>query len=116
MPDYQKGKIYKLWSPQGNEIYIGSTVNSLAKRLSQHKSYRDCNSKYLFENYNDVRIELIEEYPCDNKIQLNKKEGEHIRNNTCLNRCIPGRTKKEREKKYRENNKDYGSNILIENY
>ena len=107
MPDYQKGKIYKLWSPQGNEIYIGSTVNSLAKRLSQHKSYRDCNSKYLFENYNDVRIELIEEYPCDNKIQLNKKEGEHIRNNTCLNRCIPGRTKKEREKKYRENNKEH---------
>jgi hypothetical protein len=61
----------------------------------------------LFENYNDVRIELIEEYPCDNKIQLNKKEGEHIRNNTCLNRCIPGRTKKEREKKYRENNKEH---------
>ena len=107
MPDYQKGKIYKLWSPQGNEIYIGSTINPLSKRLAQHKSYRDCNSKYLFENYNDVRIELIEEYPCDNKIQLNKKEGEHIRNNTCLNRCIPGRTKKEREKKYRENNKEH---------
>jgi hypothetical protein len=33
MPDYQKGKIYKLWSPQGNEIYIGSTINPLAKRL-----------------------------------------------------------------------------------
>jgi predicted GIY-YIG superfamily endonuclease len=38
MPDYQKGKIYKLWSPQGNEIYIGSTINPLAKRLGHHKS------------------------------------------------------------------------------
>ena len=133
MPDYQKGKIYKLWSPQGNEIYIGSTVNSLAKRLSQHKSYRDCNSKYLFENYDDVKIELIEEYPCNNKMELNRKEGQHIRNNKCLNTCIAGRTKKEyyqnnkerikekakeynkdnkedikeREKKYRENNKEH---------
>jgi hypothetical protein len=32
MPDYKNGKIYKLWSPEGDDIYIGSTVNSLAKR------------------------------------------------------------------------------------
>jgi hypothetical protein len=104
MPDYQKGKIYKLWSPQGNEIYIGSTVNSLAKRLSQHKAGNNCcNSKYLFENYNVVRIELIEEYPCNNKMELDRKEGEHIRgNDKCLNRSIAGRTKKE----YNENNKE----------
>jgi Uri superfamily endonuclease len=70
MPDYQKGKIYKLWSPQGNEIYIGSTVNSLAKRLGHHKTDSRCNSKYLFENYDVVKIELIEEYPCNNKMEL----------------------------------------------
>jgi hypothetical protein len=104
MPDYQKGKIYKLWSPQGNEIYIGSTVNSLAKRLSHHKSHHNpCNSKYLFENYDDVRIELVEEYPCNNKMELNKKEGQHIRNNECLNRFIAGRTQKE----YNEDNKEH---------
>ena len=102
MPDYQKGKIYKLWSPQGNEIYIGSTVNSLAKRLGQHKTDSRCNSKYLFENYDVVKIELIEEYPCNNKMELGRKEGEHIRNNTCLNRCIAGRTDKE----YYEDNKE----------
>ena len=107
MPDYQKGKIYKLWSPQGNEIYIGSTTNPLSKRLGQHKPDGKCRSRYLFENYDDVRIELIELYPCDSKIELNKKEGEHIRNNECLNRCIAGRTKKECSKEYYENNKDY---------
>jgi hypothetical protein len=103
MPDYQKGKIYKLWSPQGNEIYIGSTINTLAKRLGNHKiCHNTCNSKYLFENYDDVRIELIEEYPCNNKMELDRKEGQHIRNNECLNTRIAGRTQKE----YREDNKE----------
>ena len=122
MPDYQKGKIYKLWSPQGNEIYIGSTINPLAKRFGQHKTdgncnSKNCNSKYLFENYDDVRIELIELYPCNSKMELNKKEGEHIRENECLNKRIAGRTPKEwyednREhiqeykKEYREDNKE----------
>ena len=107
MPDYQKGKIYKLWSPQGDEIYIGSTVNPLSKRLGQHKTVRDCRSRYLFENYDDVRIELIEEYPCNNKMVLTRREGEHIRNNTCLNKNIAGRTQKECSKVWRENNKEH---------
>jgi len=117
MPDYQKGKIYKLWSPQGNEIYIGSTINPLAKRLGQHKLKRSCNSKYLFENYDDVKIELIEEFPCNSKMELNRREGEHIRNNECLNKRIAGRSHeewcednkehlKEYNKEYRENNKE----------
>jgi hypothetical protein len=37
MPNFNNGKIYKLWSPQGDDIYIGSTVNSLAKRKGEHK-------------------------------------------------------------------------------
>jgi hypothetical protein len=46
-----------------------------------------CSSKILFEKYDDVRIELIEEYPCKNKMQLNKREGYYIRNNDCVNKC-----------------------------
>jgi hypothetical protein len=123
MPDYQNGKIYKLWSPQGNEIYIGSTTQPLYKRLyshkSHHKDYNTCSSKYLFENYDNVKIELIQEYPCNNKMELAKKEGQFIReNNECLNRRIAGRTPKEYnednkedvkeyKKEYRENNKEY---------
>ena len=104
MPDYQKGKIYKLWSPQGeeNEIYIGSTCDKLYKRKSHHKSVKDCKSKILFEKYDDIRIELIEDYPCNNKKELEKKEGEHIKNNKCLNKVIPCRTYKE----YYEDNKE----------
>jgi hypothetical protein len=108
MPDYQKGKIYKLWSPQGNEIYIGSTINPLAKRLNQHKNHNNnCNSKYLFENYDNVKIELIQEYPCNNKMELVKKEGEHIRSNECLNKVVPGRTLKEWREDNKERNTEY---------
>ena len=119
MPDYQNGKIYKLWSPQGDEIYIGSTTQPLYKRLSHHKGHTDCSSKYLFKNYDVVKIELLERFPCDNREELTKKEGEYIRgHDTCLNRCIAGRTQKEYyqdnkedvkeyKKEYRENNKEY---------
>ena len=120
MPDYQKGKIYKLWSPQGeeDEIYIGSTCDKLYKRKNAHKQKTSlCKSKILFEKYDDVRIELVEDYPCNNKQELNKKEGEYIRENKCLNKQIAGRTlkeycqdnkekKNEYDKKWRENNKE----------
>ena len=116
MPDYQKGMIYKLWSPQAeeHEIYIGSTCNDLRFRKWEHKSKGNrCSSKILFEKYDDVRIELIEDYPCNNKAELNKKEGEYIRENNCLNKNISGRTKKqynednkEKDKEYREKNKE----------
>ncbi len=120
MPNYQNGKIYKIWSPQGeeDEIYIGSTCDGLYKRKSTHKvNNNTCSSKILFEKYTDVRIELIEKYPCNNKEELLKKEGEHIKNNKCLNKLIAGRTPeeyrednkekiKEIDKKYREDNKE----------
>jgi len=105
MPDYKNGKIYKLWSPQGTdeEVYYGSTCNDLRFRKYGHKRKDNkCQSKKLFEKYDDVRIELIESYPCNNKEELNKKEGEYIRNNKCLNRCIAGRT----EQEYYQDNKE----------
>jgi hypothetical protein len=84
MPNYQNAKIYKLWSPEGDDIYIGSTTQSLAVRKAGHKyggNNKKCSSKILFEKYNDVRIELLECCPCDNKEELTKQEGEYIRNN-----------------------------------
>ena len=102
MPDYKNGKIYKIWSPEGDDIYIGATIQPLYKRFYAHKTKLECSSKLLFQKYNDVRIELIECCPCDNKEQLTKREGEHIRNTNCINKIIVNRTKKE----YREDNKD----------
>ena len=33
MPDYQKGKIYKIISNETDDVYIGSTTQSLSLRL-----------------------------------------------------------------------------------
>ena len=109
MLDYQKGKIYKLWSPQGTdeEVYYGSTCNDLRFRKSRHKSKNDCRSKILFEKYDDVRIELVEDYPCNNKAELNKREGHYIRENKCLNKNISGRTMKEYYEDNKESIKEY---------
>ena len=74
MPNYQNGKIYKLWSPEGDDIYIGSTTQSLCERKTKHndnyKRNLTCKSRILFEKYTDVRIELLESCPCDNKDAL----------------------------------------------
>ena len=121
MPDYQKGKIYKLYSVSNEElVYYGSTIETLSARLSKHVyDYNNNNSieSNLVIDAGDYKIELVENYPCVNKQQLVKKESEYIRNNKCLNKKIPDRTRKEyyqdnkekiaeQMKQYYENNKD----------
>ena len=111
MTDYKNGKIYKLWSPHNDLIYIGSTCQPLHKRLYGHKSRYNtgnlhANSRLLFETGHEVKIELIEEYACNNRMELTKKEGEHIRENQCVNKRIEGRTSQEYGKEYYENHKE----------
>ena len=104
MPDYKNGKIYSIRSYQTEQIYIGSTTQSLSERISQHKKIsntKNCTSKIILQ-YEDAYIELIELFPCNSKEELNKKEGEHIRANNCVNKVIPCRTKKEYEKDNQE--------------
>jgi hypothetical protein len=113
MPDYQKAKIYKLWSPSKNIIYFGSTTQAISQRLGEHlsnyKKYNNDNTKkymssFLVLDCEDYKIELLEEYACNNKQQLEKKEGEYIKNNECVNKRVAGRTNDEYMKYYRENN------------
>lgn len=104
MVKYENSKIYKLWSPSKNIIYIGSTTQSLSRRLAKHlsnyKAYNNNNTKTYFTSYlvldcEDYKIELLEEYACNNRQQLERKEGEYIRANICVNKIIAGRTQKE---------------------
>ena len=118
MPDYSKGKIYKIVSDsEPDKVYIGSTIQPLYKRLGGHvkdyKRFLDGKSNYitsfdLLKN-NDYQILLIENVSCESKEELCKKEGEYIRkykNNDeleeCINKRIEGRTQKE----YSFDNKD----------
>lgn len=89
MPDFKNGKIYRLYSKENDEIsYIGSTTLDLSMRLCRHKSSfkrwkngkqsDNCQSFVLFSKYNDVIIELLEKYPCENFEQLRKREQHYI--------------------------------------
>jgi hypothetical protein len=113
--NYQNGKIYKLVSNQTDKIYVGSTTQPLYKRKSKHKSnykkWVDDNTRsymtsYEICKYGDCDIILIELFPCNSKIELHARERHFIETLDCVNKYIPGRTKKEYGKIYREENKE----------
>ena len=122
MVNYGYGKIYKITSEKNGLVYYGSTCRYyLSQRLSKHKSNYKCylNGKgnyvtsYKVLECDDYKIELIKNFPCVNKKQLETEEANYIRNNACVNIQIPGRTikeyhedNKERQKKYYQDNKE----------
>ena len=109
MPDYSKGKIYTIRNYDDIDlIYVGSTAQKLTDRFGQHK--RDC-IKYpnlllyskVNNNWNNWYIELHENYPCNTREELGRREGEVMRElKATLNKKIEGRTQKE----YYIDNKD----------
>ena len=82
---YEKGKIYKIWSLETSEVYVGSTCSELYKRMSKHRCEAKCRAKFrLHHEMNrlgcDVfMIELVEHHPCSCANELHKREGEIIR-------------------------------------
>ena len=110
MPNYQNGKIYSLRSHQTDDIYIGSTTQSLAVRKAGHRDNykKHLNGKYPFTTsfniikFDDCYIELMENYQCNSRNELERREGQLIREMDCVNKNIAGRTPKE----YRDDNKE----------
>ena len=106
---YKNGKIYTIRCKNDDTlIYVGSTIQPLFKRWHAHKknlNNEKCNNilyqKIRETNIEDFYIELYEEFSCENKEQLNKREGEIIREIGTLNKRIEGRTYKE----YNDDNK-----------
>jgi len=95
MVNYKNGKIYKLVNDELNLTYYGSTCNELRKRFNDHKKNNNkCSSKIMFES-GEVKIYLVEKFPCNDRLELRQKERYYIENNNCINKNIPNRTKKE---------------------
>ena len=110
---YKNGKIYTIrYKNDDSLIYVGSTIQPWFKRWYGHKCRvnNEKSKEYNFFLYQKMRktniedwyIELYEEFSCENKEQLNKREGQIIREIGTLNKLIAGRTQKE----YIEDNKD----------
>lgn len=106
MPNYQKGKIYKIW--YDDDVYIGSTTVSLSRRFSGHKYNQDTTVKQIFDKHgmDKCKIELLESYPCETSLELRRKEGEWIMKLKCVNRCVAGRTNSECGKAWYQSHKE----------
>ena len=95
---YKRGKIYTIRCRDDDSlVYVGSTIQPLAKRIGAHRKDKKC-SLYQFVDgdWDNFYIELYEDFSCDNKEQLEKREGEVIREIATINRFIAGRDNKQR--------------------
>ena len=127
MNRYEKGKIYKIVSPDFKMCYIGSTCETLCRRLERHRmAYRkylkgqrmETKCHLIFDEYGveNCLIFLLEDCPCANKEQLRAKEGEYQQTIDCINKNVAGRTYQQYYKDKKETIKertreDYHNNI-----
>jgi hypothetical protein len=138
-PRYIKGQIYKIISPNTETICVGSTILTLKQRFSKHKSQckttqactytYSCTSMHII-NEGDASIELIYDYPCKNKTELEAEEGRRMldirnagfdvinKNNSGASAAAGGRKeyKKQYIEEYYKSNKEYYKEKSAEHY
>jgi hypothetical protein len=108
MNGYEGGKIYRLVC--NGLVYYGSTKQSLKDRIRAHRAHynQHLNGKgHYYASFEilklgDCKIELVEDYPCSSKKELELREKYYITSFECVNKSIPRRTTKE----YLEANKE----------
>ena len=101
--DYGNSKIYQVLNNFDDDVYVGSTCQPLCKRLAFHRVHMNVESKSKRKLYTKMTelgieqfyIELIEQYPCENKEELRKREGHFIRERGTLNMCQAGRNRRQ---------------------
>ena len=115
---YQNGKIYKILNSETSDIYVGSTCQRLAKRMMNHRTrVKEGKDTLLYLEMREIGIEhfyieLVENFPCENLEQLNKREGEWMREIATLNEKVAGRTKNEYAEEHRESKNQNQENII----
>ena len=107
---YQNAKIYKIVTENSNQIYIGSTTESLKRRLQKHEcAYRNQNgdgSSNIILRQGGYSIQLIKDFPCNSRGELAREEGVYIQSMDCINLLVAGRTRQETlEAYYKKHNK-----------
>ena len=114
--------------------YVGSTTQSLKRRYQKHASdlnqnQRKCSSSKIID-LKKSKIILLEEYPCESRQELLKKEREWMDKIKCVNKERPFITKEERKEyqddyrkekndqlnKYRRNWRKFKSSWGYNNY
>lgn len=103
MPDYRRGKIYRVVCGITGQAYYGSTSERylsvrLAKHVSKYREFEKSGTITTSEirvfpilERGAYRIELLENYPCDTRAELEAREGEYIQTRlNAVNHNLPG--------------------------
>jgi hypothetical protein len=107
------GIIYKLYNPETNICYIGSTKQSLIVRLKRHlrhyKSYIENKHNYIYSfkilETNNYKIEKIEDVEDDNNLKI--RESFYINSLECVNKYISYRTVEDIKEQQKKDNLKY---------
>ena len=118
-----KAYIYTIRSYQTDLIYIGSTTQSISRRMTGHrrdyKLWLDKKKNYITSceilKYEDCYIELLQEVEVESKLELYRIEGENIRKHNCVNKCIAGRTDREWKQDNAKKITEYHTNYRQDN-
>jgi len=118
MNGYEGGKIYRLVC--NGLVYYGSTKQSLKDRIRAHRAHynQHLNGKgHYYASFEilklgDCKIELVEDYPCSSKKELELREKYYITSFECVNKSIPRRTTKEYLEANKEKIKEYRAKNL----
>ena len=113
MVNYQNGKIYMIMTENSNDIYIGSTTQTLEARLEEHESRFRRGVKY-YSSYEilkqgNYKIVLIKNFACNSKIELETEETKFQKDLVCVNNRLARMTEEEKRqynKQYKIDNKE----------
>ena len=77
--DYSRGKVYKVVHTPSKRFYIGSTIQSLERRLQNHFADAKRKDSELYRLMKkrpkgEFSIQLLEKTPCRNLYQLRLRE------------------------------------------
>ena len=125
--DFSKGMIYRIVCNITGDVYIGSSVQTCAQRLSKHvdhhKRWKKDNTKYtssyIILARNDYKIILVESYPCKNNDELRAREQFWINQTECVNKIRAHNTPEQillQHAEWKINNKEHIKTTNAEYY
>ena len=95
-----QGKVYMLSSPHYPKAYIGSTIQSMNKRLNRHRGkWNTCRSRELFQACPDsVDVKILQEVEVKDRNELQHHEVRYLKEyrGKLVNRNMPYRDRKQR--------------------
>ena len=100
MSKYNSGKIYKIVDNTNGSVYIGSTIQTLTRRLTEHernhhlqeinKGNKTTSIKIIENGF--YSIVLLKKFPCNSKQELLMEERKFMDAIECVNQIRPYRS------------------------